>query len=343
MSSPHPLEIEYGRFDPESFSMIVGETPEYATSLGALYCGDSLEVMRSIEDSSIDLVVTSPPYALHFKKEYGNASQDDYIAWFLPFAEQIKRVLKPSGSFVLNIGGSWQAGKPLRSLYHYRLLLALCDQTGFDLAQEFFWYNPAKMPAPAEWVNVRRIRVKDSVEYIFWLVKEPFAHADNSRVLQPYSADMQRLIQRGLKQTKRPSGHAIRESFATDRGGSIPPNLIQCGNNESNSHYIKDSRAQGQKVHPARFPAELPKFFVECLTREGDIILDPFAGSNTSGFVAESLNRRWIGIERDPTYAENSRLRFADPPAPETTPSDSAESEPVEPAPRRVVNTKLPL
>lgn len=284
--------------------------PIYKTELGALYCADSLEFMRQIPDDSVDLVVTSPPYALHFKKEYGNASQQEYIEWFLPFAREIKRIIKPSGSFTLNIGGSWQPGMPVRSLYHYRVLLALVDEIGFDLAQEFFWFNPAKMPAPAEWVNVRRIRVKDSVEYIFWFVKDPMAKADNRKVLQPYSDDMKRLIKRGVKQTIRPSGHVITGTFATDRGGSIPSNLIQCGNNESNSAYVKNSRIAGNKIHPARFPAELPRFFMEFLTNPGDLVLDPFAGSNTTGHVAEGLKRQWLGVEFREDYAQESRLRF---------------------------------
>ncbi|WP_394796074.1 DNA-methyltransferase [Armatimonas sp.] len=288
--------------------------PLYRTRLGQLLCGDSLEIMRTLPDESIDLVLTSPPYALHFKKEYGNASQAEYVEWFLPFAEQIKRILKPSGSFVLNVGGAWTQGIPTRSLYHFRLLIALCDTVGFHLSQEFFWYNPAKMPAPAEWVTVRRIRVKDSVEYIYWLSKEAFPNANNSNVLNPYSKDMERLIKRGLQKTLRPSGHNVKETFAEDRGGSIPGNLIECGNNESNSHYMKDTKAIGQKVHPARFPAELPRFFIKFLTNEGDLVLDPFAGSNTTGAVSEGLERRWIGIEQSPDYAENSRLRFQDRP-----------------------------
>lgn len=287
--------------------------PIYATELGALYCGDSLEFMRQMPDDSVDLVVTSPPYALHFKKEYGNADQQDYVAWLLPFAWEIKRIIKPSGSFVLNLGGAWRPGSPVRSLYHYRVLLALADDVGFDLAQEFFWFNPAKMPAPAEWVNVRRVRVKDSVEYIFWLVKDPMAKADNRRVLNPYSADMKRLIRRGVKQTTRPSGHIINGTFANDQGGSIPSNLIQCGNNESNSAYIRNSKAAGTKIHPARFPAELPRFFIEFLTDPGDTVMDPFAGSNTTGQVAESLKRRWIGVEVREDYAQESRLRFEGP------------------------------
>lgn len=282
----------------------------FSTPFGQLYCADSLEILRSLPSDSVDLVMTSPPYALHFKKEYGNANQADYVNWLIPFAKEIKRVIKPTGSFVLNIGGAWQPGAPLRSLYHYRTLLALVDVVGFDLAQEFFWYNPAKMPAPAEWVNVRRIRVKDSVEYIFWLVKDPLAKADNRKVLQPYSEDMKRLIKRGIKDTVRPSGHVINGSFATDQGGSIPPNLIQCGNNESNSDYIKKSKSSGSKVHPARFPAELPRFFIQFLTQEGDLVVDPFAGSNTTGQVAQSLARRWLSIELREDYAQQSMLRF---------------------------------
>ncbi len=211
----------------------------------------------------------------------------------------------------MNVGGAWTPGAPVRSLYHFRLLLALCDDIGFNLCQEFFWYNPAKMPAPAEWVNVRRLRVKDSVEYIFWLSPSAFPAADNSRVLRPYSGDMERLIKRAdISQTRRPSGHNIKKSFATDRGGSIPPNLIECGNNESNSRYIKQSKADGKKIHPARYPAELPRFFIEFLTERGDLVVDPFSGSNTTGSVAERLGRRWISLERDEQYAADSELRF---------------------------------
>lgn len=284
--------------------------PIYTTKLGKAYCADSLALMRELPASTFDLVLTSPPYALHFKKEYGNADQKGYVSWFLPFANEIKRILKPRGSFILNIGGCWTAGSPNRSLYHFRLLLSLCDEVGFHLAQEFFWYNPAKMPAPAEWVNVQRIRVKDSVEYIFWLSPTRVPKADNGKVLQPYSEDMKRLIRRGIARTKRPSGHNITTKFSLDRGGSIPSNLIQCGNNESNSEYIRLSKAHGKKIHPARFPAELPRFFINFLTDNGDLVLDPFAGSNTTGAVAEELKRKWISIEIDSEYAADSLTRF---------------------------------
>lgn len=291
--------------------------PLYKTKLGSAYCADSLEAMAALPARSVDLVVTSPPYALHFKKEYGNADQGEYVAWLLPFAREIARILKPAGSFVLNIGGSWTPGAPVRSLYPFRLLLALCDEVGFQLCQEFFWHNPAKLPAPAEWVNVRRIRVKDSVEYIFWLSTSPHPKADNAKVLQEYSADMKRLIRRGVKKTRRPSGHNITEKFSQDRGGAIPANIIQCGNNESNSAYITECKRLGKQIHPARFPAELPRFFIKFLTERGDLVLDPFAGSNTTGAVAEDLGRRWIAIEKTPSYAEDSLLRFQLPAAEE--------------------------
>src|SRR6266567_770821 len=104
---------------------LVGTAPFYKTEHGAAFLGNSLDIMGRLPEGSVNLVVTSPPYALHFKKEYGNADQSEYVKWFLPFAREFKRVLKPDGSFVLNLGGAWTPGAPLRSLYHYRLLLAL--------------------------------------------------------------------------------------------------------------------------------------------------------------------------------------------------------------------------
>jgi DNA modification methylase len=259
---------------------------------------------------SINAVITSPPYALHFKKEYGNVDKTVYVEWFRPFARGIHRALAEDGSFVLNIGGSYNAGTPTRSLYHFRLLLMLCDEIGFHLAQECFWFNPAKLPTPAEWVNVRRMRIKDSVEYVWWLSKQPFPKANNRNVLTEYSADMLRLIERGYRAKERPSGHKITHKFQADRGGAIPSNLIERGNNESNSGYIKRCAEAGMKPHPARFPAALPEFFVNLLTDPGDCVLDPFAGSNTTGAVAESLGRRWLSFELEERYVVNSKLRF---------------------------------
>jgi len=284
--------------------------PKYRTKLGAAYAADSQLVLSALPESSVDLVMTSPPYALHFKKEYGNVEKRDYVAWFLPFAREIHRVLRPEGSFALNIGGSYNRGTPTRSLYHFKLLIALVEEIGFHLAQECFWYNPAKLPAPAEWVTVRRQRVKDSIEYVWWLSKTAWPKADNRNVLIPYSPDMERLIKRGYRAKVRPSGHNITNKFQVDRGGAIPSNVIERGNNESNSNYFKACKEAGLKVHPARFPAALPEFFINLCTKPGDLVVDPFAGSNTTGYVAEAMGRRWISSELNEEYVRSSELRF---------------------------------
>jgi site-specific DNA-methyltransferase (cytosine-N4-specific) len=220
---------------------------------------------------------------------------------------------------VLNIGGSYNKGVPTRSLYHYKLLIELVETIGFHLAQECYWFNPAKMPMPAEWVTVRRIRIKDSVELVWWLSKTPWPKANNRHVLKPYSADMERLNRKGVDRTVRPSGHNIKETFSNvDAGGSIPANVIEdvptdmlkFGNNAANDNYTRRCKEAGLKVHPARFPAALPEFFIRLLTDEDDVVIDPFAGSNTTGAVAESLQRRWIAIDAEKSYLEASEFRF---------------------------------
>jgi site-specific DNA-methyltransferase (cytosine-N4-specific) len=164
-----PAKQQPFTFNNQSFQRVSvpGFTPYYSTELGAAYLADSREVLHAMPEGSVNAVITSPPYALHFKKEYGNVDKADYVTWFLPFAREIFRVLKDDGSFVLNIGGSYNKGLPTRSIYQYKLLIELVETVGFHLAQEFYWYNPAKMPMPAEWVTVRRIRVKDAVEHVW--------------------------------------------------------------------------------------------------------------------------------------------------------------------------------
>lgn len=293
--------------------------PFYRTNLGVAYLGDSLELLKKIPSNSINLVITSPPYALEFKKEYGNVNKADYNKWFLDFAKEFHRILTEDGSFVLNIAGSYNKGTPTKSLYHYKLLIDLVENLNFSLAQEFYWYNPAKMPVPAEWVTVRRIRVKDSVEQVWWLSKTPWPKANNKNVLKPYSKDMLRLFNKGLKKTTRPSGHNISESFSgMASGGSIPSNVFEedpsnfmkFGNNAANDSYALGCKENGIKMHPARFPDSLPEFFINLLTEENDIVLDPFAGSNTTGSISERLLRRWIALEKIEEYLEGSKFRF---------------------------------
>ncbi len=302
--------------------LLPGFKPYYTTDYGSAYHVDSRSILMAMPEKCVNLVFTSPPYALHFKKEYGNVEKSDYVHWFLTFAHEIFRVLTDDGSFVLNIGGSYNKGFPTRSIYHFKLLVALVEEVGFHIAQECFWYNPAKMAAPAEWVTVRRIRVRDSVEYVWWLSKTPWPKADNRLVLKPYSRDMLRLNKRGVRPTTRPSGYNIKATFDTiEAGGSIPPNVIEeevpsdmlkFGNNASNDTYTRLCKEDGIKIHPARFPAALPSFFTKMLTSPDDIVLDPFAGSNTTGATAESLQRRWLAIESVESYLKGSKFRFVD-------------------------------
>jgi len=296
--------------------------PYFTSRLGAAFCGDSLALLGTLPSASVNLVVTSPPYALHFKKAYGNEQKDRYVSWFLPFAREILRVLKDDGSFVLNIGGSYNKGTPTRSIYHFKLLIALVEEGGCHLAQECFWYNPAEMPFAAEWVTVRRVRVRDSVEYVWWFSKTPQPKSSNLNVLKEYSEDMIRLNRNGVRGTIRPSGHVIRKSFdKIQAGGAIPPNvteadfdipesMMKMGNNAANDLYTKRCKEEGIKIHPARFPALLPKFFIKLLTDPNDLVLDPFAGSLTTGAVAEQLDRRWIAGEAVEEYLKAGTFRF---------------------------------
>ena len=283
----------------------------FTTNYGQIILKDSLSYMRdSIPDDSIDLIFTSPPFALLRKKDYGNVEAEQYVAWFKEFAHEFHRILKSTGSLVIDIGGSWIPGQPTRSLYHFELLIMLCRKANFHLAQEFYWWNPSKLPTPAEWVNVRRIRVKDAVNCVFWLSKTPWPKASNKRVLTPYSDSMLDLIENGYEAKLRPSGHDISDKFQKDNGGAIPPNLIALPNTESNSSYLRYCKKNQIKPHPARFPSRLPELFVRMLTDTGDSVFDPFGGSCVTGEVCESLQRLWTCCEIVPEYVEGAKGRF---------------------------------
>lgn len=287
--------------------------PAYTTRFGAAYCGDSLDLLPQLPDSSINLVITSPPFALQRKKEYGNHNQDEYIKWLEQFARLVRRKLRDDGSFVLDLGGAYRKGVPVRSLYNFRVLIRFCDEVGFHLAEDFYWYNSSKLPSPIEWVNKRKLRAKDSVNTVWWFSKTEHPKADVSKVLTEYSDRMKKLLQdpQGFyTPKKRPSGHDIGKGFGKDNGGAIPSNLIQIPNTESNGIYLSACKALDIKQHPARFPAKLPEFFIRFLTDPGDTVLDIFAGSNTTGQVAESEGRQWIAFEERMEYLAPSVFRF---------------------------------
>ncbi len=289
----------------------------YSTSYGKCICGDSLKLLKKLDDNSVNLVVTSPPFALQRKKEYGNENQSEYIDWLCEFGKLVYQKLANDGSFVIDIGGAYEKGQPTYSLYQFKTLIKLCDDVGFYLAQPFYWHNPSALPAPIEWVNKRKMRVKTSVNTVWWLCKIPFCKSDVTKVLTPYSDRMQKLLKKPDDFIKgddavRPSGHVLKKSsWSKDNGGAIPSNLLQIPNTESNSQYLRYCKALGIKGHPARFPAALPEFFIKMLTEENDLVLDIFGGSNTTGRVAEDLKRRWLTFELSQEYVAASSFRFA--------------------------------
>lgn len=362
----------------------------YNSDLGSAFQGDSHELLKQLPDNSIDLIVTSPPFALQHKKEYGNESQEGYNDWFMKFVPEVRRVLQPHGSFVVEIGGAFKQGYPERSPYQFQLLNRLVnpDEGGMHLAQDFYWYNPAKLPNPIEWVNVRKIRVTDAVTHIWWLTPEinkdsaveegehPHPEANNQRVLQEYSDSQKQLMESGeFNDGKRSSGWNIdSEAFANDNDGSIPDNLlegfqsgdilerldefsareflemvsnediedlsagemlrmlgmggntadnvIEASNTASNTHYLKMCREFDVDSHPARFPRQIPEFFVDFLTPnppydeweqgalDRPVVLDIFAGSNLTGQIAEQKGRYWMAFEKEQKYLDASQFRF---------------------------------
>ncbi|MGI8428922.1 MAG: DNA-methyltransferase [Solirubrobacteraceae bacterium] len=289
----------------------------YKTEFGEAWLGDAIDTLQSeVDDETVDLIMTSPPFALQRPKEYGNESQEGYKNWFLQFADEFWRVLKPTGSLVIDLGGAWEGGQPVKSIYQFELLVSLCRRPNrpFVLAQDFYWYNPARLPSPAQWVTVERVRAKDAVNYIWWLAKTPQPKADNTRVLREYTDSMKKLIASGTyNRGRRPSGHVVREGFTADRGGAIPPNLLAISNTGNDKDYLDSCRERGLRPHPARFPAELPEFFIDFLTEPGDLVVDPFAGSNVTGAVAQQRKRDWFSIEIEDEYLRGSTARFDDP------------------------------
>ena len=289
--------------------------PAYTTERGAAYCGDARDLLARLPDESVNLVVTSPPFALQRKKAYGNKEQAEYIDWISEFAELVLRKLTNDGSFVLELGGAYEKGLPVRSMYNFRTAIHLCDNVGFLLAEDFYWFNPSKLPSPVEWVNKRKVRAKDSVSTVWWFSKTAHPKANVTEVLTPYSERMHRLLEdpeRFYKPKRRPSGHDIGTGFSKPNLGAIPSNLLSIPNSESNGGYLTDCKRVGAVRHPARFPSRLPRFFIQFLTEPDDLVVDIFAGSNTTGFVAETLRRRWLAFELDREYVASSCFRFLD-------------------------------
>ena len=288
----------------------------YTTPNGAMLQGLAEELLSRQELKAlfgqVQLIFTSPPFPLHRKKKYGNEQGEAYVRWLAAFAPLFRKLLKPKGSLVVEIGNAWEPGRPVMSTLPTLALLRLLEEGKFELCEQFISYNNARLPGPAQWVNVERIRVKDSFTHVWWMSPSERPAADNTRVLVDYSAAMLKLLKtKKYDAGLRPSGHRIgKDSFFRDNKGAIPGNVIVASNTNSTDAYHRFCRERGLALHPARMPEPVVEFFVKFLTKPGDLVLDPFAGSNTTGATAERLGRRWVAFEPTTDYVAGSRGRF---------------------------------
>jgi DNA modification methylase len=311
----------------------------YKSKKGKLIVGDSIKLlsgeMQKKLKGKVNLIVTSPPFPLNNKKKYGNEKGEEYQKWFIELAPIFSDLLTDDGSLIIEIGNSWEHNRPVQSLLHLECLLGLVKhpKANLRLIQEFICYNPSKLPSPAQWVTVNRFRTVDSYTHVWWLAKSDFPKADNSKVLRPYSQSMEKLLKkREYNSGKRPSEHYISEKgFLKDNGGSIahnffeleqidtdrptrlPHSVLSFSNTNSNDYFLKRCRKKKISPHPARMSGGLVNFFIEFLTETNDLVLDPFSGSNTTGFCAELLKRKWISFEIKPEYIKHAVIRFQDP------------------------------
>lgn len=302
----------------------------YKTKLGTMYQAkieDFLAVKGASLRGKVQLIFFSPPFPLNRKKRYAHKHADEYLDWLGELAPKLAALLKPKGSLVVEIGNAWEPGRPVMSMLPLKALMAIAEQGNLNVCQQFVCHNPARLPSPAQWVTIERIRVKDSYTHVWWMSPDEKPDADNRRVLKPYSPAMRDLLERqSYNDGKRPSGFNISpDSFKQDLGGAIPPNVLQLAddaedvpetlftfsNTASTDRYSTYCREEGLALHPARMPAGLPKFFIEMLTTRRDLVLDPFGGSNTTGAMAEKLGRRWISVEPEAKYIAGSRARFS--------------------------------
>jgi hypothetical protein len=290
--------------------------PAYTTQFGAAYKSTVEDFLDSSRADGlrgkVDLILTSPPFPLLAPKRYGNKVSDEYIAWMESLASPLAALLSPTGSLVLEIGNAWQSKSPTMSTIPLETLIRFGRAGDLNLCQQFICHNPARLPGPAPWVTMKRIRVKDSYTHVWWYSRTEWPKADNRNVLQEYSIAMRNLIKRkSYNPGRRPSEHRISDvGFLTDHGGSISASALSFANTASPKNYRDWCEKQGLRPHPARMPAGLVEFFVSFLTDPGDLVFDPFGGSNTTGFVSESMDRRWVITEPNHDYLRGSIGRF---------------------------------
>lgn len=289
----------------------------FYTPSGDCFLGTFQTVAEAINDGQVNLHFTSPPYPLNTPLAYGNVTSREYVDWFLPLAEQIYRTLADDGSFILNIGSVYRQGVPVLSTHFERLVIALEDKIGFKVAGKFYW--DGNKPPKTNWVTKDRVRVKNSVEEIYWFSKTPFPKANNRNILKPYSESYIKAKQHAEKtgdfvRQRRPN-LSIAPAFNVDNGGAIPGNILTFPYCKDDKDFVKSCYAHGigkDKIHNARMPIELPEWFIKFLTNTGDLVADLFAGTGTVGKAASNLGRRFLISDRSYWYLKQAHLRFPD-------------------------------
>lgn len=260
-----------------------------------LKLGDCEKELKNIPDNSVDLIFTSPPYADQRKKTYGGIHPDKYVEWFLPICKQLLRVLKPTGTFILNIKEKVVNGE--RSTYIIELILEMRKQ-GWLWTEEFIWHK--KNCYPGKWPN----RFRDAWERLLQFNKNKKFHMYQEEVMVPIG-DWAKTRLRNLSEidkirdeSKVGSGFGKNISNWLDRNKAYPTNVLHLATECNN------------KNHSAAFPEGLPEWFIKLFTKEGDVVLDPFMGSGTTNLVAKRMKRNSIGIEIAPEYYEMVRSRI---------------------------------
>jgi site-specific DNA-methyltransferase (adenine-specific) len=260
-----------------------------------VYLGDSKEQLKHLPNNSVDLIVTSPPYADQRKNTYGGISPDKYVEWFLPISKQLFRVLKPTGTFILNIKEKVVDGE--RSTYVMELILAMRKQ-GWLWTEEFIWHK--KNSYPGKWPN----RFRDSWERLLQFNKDKKFHMYQEDVMVPMGdwakARLKNLsnIDKIRDNSKVGSGFGKNISNWLDRDKAYPTNVLHLATECNN------------KNHSAAFPEELPEWFIKLFTKENDTVLDPFMGSGTTLNVANRMKRNSVGIDIVPEYYEMVRKQL---------------------------------
>lgn len=288
----------------------------FSTNLGVAVWSLCDDVFTAL-DAPITLCITSPPYPLRQARAYGNPSMHQYIDFIVDSLRPIARNLERGGSICLNIGHDlFEDKSPARSLYQERLILALADELGLSLMDKIQWVNPSKPPGPTHWACKTRQQLCGTYEPVVWFTNDPLmCKADNRRVLIEHTEKHKKLIASGGERRARMScdgAHRVREgSFGNQTEGRIPRNVLNISHScRSQRLYKQRARELGLPPHSAPYPLALATFLIRFLTEPGDLVVDPFGGSLTTGLAAESLERNWVLTEAMWEYLRGGGERF---------------------------------